>query len=117
MKRYTLGIILFFLFLVLLLSRDAITPEHFTGLWYCIEDAGVYQFQDGIIEQIKPFSTPIMDGAYCFSRNTITLFVRDTQNLNTVKTLYWISEKNNDYLCEDPDGKGTIYFSRGHNQE
>ena len=116
MKRYAIWIIPLICLLIFSFNCTALAPERFTGFWYSSTDAKLYHFQDGIIEQILPCTTPYIDGAYCFTRNTITLYVTGIDDINNVKTLYWVSETDGDTLCADPKAD-TVYFSRTQKQK
>lgn len=108
MKRHVIWILLICLLPALVLSRSAINPGDYTGTWYGPD--GTYLFREGIIR--RQGSESVMDGAYAFTAHSITLFVTDTDGLDTVITLHRISGKNGDVLCQTPDGLGTVYFSR-----
>ena len=109
MKRPVLWILPVFLLLSWSLSRKAISPEHFTGIWYST-GGDAYRFQEGIIHRTG--SDSAMDGAYAFAADSITLFVTELEDLGTVTTLYRISGDDGDLLCSTPGGSGTVYFSR-----
>ena len=112
--RRTIWIILLVILLVFALNQNAIEPEMFTGTWYSTENGNVYCFQNGIIEQIQPVKTPNIDGAYCFARNKIALYVSDLDGIDTVQTLYLASRNGTDILSMDPKGQEKAYFSRNN---
>lgn len=115
MRRPVLWILVLCLLLTWALSRNAISPERFTGVWYSTQSTAAYDFREGIIERLE--TSTIIDGAYSFTGSSITLFVTDLEGLDTVTTLYWISDKNGDFLCATPDGSGTIYFARSQTRK
>lgn len=110
MKYHRLLIIAPLLLLGLLLNRNVVIADRYTGIWYT--DERVYLFREGIIEQILPEETSQIDGAYIFTKNTITLFVTDLEGLKTVKELHWQHDNGNVFLFENAAGIQTIYFYR-----
>jgi len=110
--RRMLWIIFIFILLTIGLNQDAFIPDRFTGVWYSTECEKAFLFQNGIIEQIYPTSTPNVDGAYCFTRNTITLYISDLDSLDTVSELYWSNRSGNDTLSGAPNRQARVYLAR-----
>ena len=105
MKYCNLLSILFCILLLLFFCSNAIVPEHYIGTWSTSDRSHTYYFENGIIEQIYPTETAQIDGAYIFSRNSITLFISDHDGLNTVQELYWEQYKDQSILCDKPYGR------------
>ena len=107
MKRRTV-VILFVLFLLAVgMSRNALIPSRFTGIWYASGSAEAYQFHEGIIRKTVE-GHPVLDGAYGFTRDAITLFL--TEDSSAVVTLHWARETGGDTLRTGPEG--TVRFCR-----
>lgn len=114
MKRPVIWILLFCLLLTLTMSRDALVPERFTGIWYSPDGTGTYQFREGIIRRLHPESSSSLDGAYSFTADSITLFVTDVEELQSVTTLYRVKGADCDLLCTAPNNAETVVFTRNH---
>lgn len=97
MKRRIFWFFLIFILLCGALSRDAIRPDRFTGTWYAAGNGEAYHFREGIIRR-APDS---FDGAYAFTRDTVTLFTADPEGESVVRNLRWISQQDGDLLCTD----------------
>lgn len=103
MKRCIICILIFFLLSAATLSRNARIPSRFTGTWYAAGTAEAYHFREGIIQKDND---DIPDGAYAFTRDTITLFVTGQGN---VRTLYWVAQAEGDILSADPKGEQAMF--------
>lgn len=104
MKRCIICIVTVLVLLALLLSRDAIVPSRFTGNWYLSGSEDVYDFREGIIQKNQE---DFPEGAYAFTRDTITLFVTGQGD---VRTLYWVAQPEGDILSADPKGKEPVFY-------
>lgn len=114
MKRwlpYGIGII--FLGIVLL-SRTAISYPDFMGEWYAYSDGKRYVFSEGIIQESDPNgkNEEMISGAYSVCRDSMLLFARGIEGLETERNVYLIHKSSGDLLCEHPDGTGIVYFTR-----
>lgn len=117
MKR--LVIICFLISISILITgllQPAINPEDFSGRWYSAKDQGIYQFQEGLIycdkHPVMLSDDAFISGAYSCSRNSIFLFARGIEGLETEKELYLVHKGEGSFLCEQKDGSGMIYFIR-----
>lgn len=104
MKRRIICVVIIFILTAVMLSRNAIVPGRFTGTWYLSGNRDAYEFREGIIQKSGSNS---LDGAYAFTRDTITLFVTGQ---GEVRTLYWISGAQGDILSADPKGTQAVFF-------
>ena len=73
-------------------------------------------------ELIYEFGIPLgenqsMSGAYCVSRNSMVLFARGVEGLETERDVYLVHGSGGDALCEHPDGSGKIFFIRNPPEE
>lgn len=105
----------------LLLGRTAIPYETFTGEWYSSEEGIRYVFSQGII-MCEEFGIPLgenqtMSGAYCVSRDSMVLFARGVEGLETERDVYLVHGSRGDVLCEHPDGSGIVFFTRNPPEE
>ena len=103
MKRCIICFLIFLLLSAAILSRNAMTPGRFTGIWYAAGTGKPYDFREGIIRKDED---DIPDGAYAFTRDTITLFVTGQGD---IRTLYWVSKSWGDVLSTDPKGEQAMF--------
>ena len=98
------------------LSLTATDPDDFIGQWYSAADQSVYQFREGLIFCAKhtvPLSdAEVISGAYSFGKDSIFLFATGIPGLETERELFLIARGEECFLCENPDGTGTVYFIR-----
>lgn len=111
-----LCVILVLIILVADLSQTAMNPDNITGKWYSSNDQSIYHFQEGLIFCQK-YTIPLSDsdsisGAYTFCSNSVFLFAKGIDGLETEKELYFVTNHDGSLLCENEDGSGTVYFIR-----
>lgn len=111
MKRRNLFLLFLILLLTAALSRNAMVPDRFTGIWYAAPNGEAYRFREGIISRTGDPESDFR-GAYGFTRDTITLFVAEQEGVSPVTTLYWIRQPDGDILSLDPKGEGTALYCR-----
>jgi len=92
----------------ILLSAPVRKPGDFTGTWYSVLEDSCYFFGEGMIS----CSDGEFRGAYVFDREKVLVFVSDIQGLELEKELYLIHRRDGDYLCDNPNGDGQVYFRR-----
>ena len=111
---YTLTLVL--LILAFGLCATAWNPGEFSGDWYCAETGELFRFQDGLVscEQHNLLTGTIdaMCGAYCFDRDSVTVFSLGVAGLENPRQLYLIHGTDGDRLCGSKDGSGETYFYR-----
>lgn len=114
MKRWIPLCVAFLFGGVVLLSRTAISYEDFTGTWYSCSSGEGYLFSQGIIvcQENAREEAWAMDGAYSVSRDSLFLFARGVEGLETERVVYLIHRSEGDLLCEKHDGTGAVYFTR-----
>lgn len=114
MKRWIPLCVAFLFGGVVLLSRTAISYEDFTGTWYSCSSGEGYLFSQGIIvcQENAREEAWAMDGAYNVSRDSLFLFARGVEGLETERVVYLINRNEGDLLCENSDGTGAVYFTR-----
>ncbi len=117
MKRVAvICIVLFIICIFTGLSRTALDPEDFSGLWYTAEDQRAYSFQEGLIFCSKQYpgisGVESIRGAYWYCKDSVILFAKGIEGLETEKELYLIYNGDMSCLCENKDGSGKIYFIR-----
>lgn len=122
MKRLALYCMLFaILILVTGLCQTAIDPDAYTGQWYSAEDQSIYQFYDGLITCSKHdaelSAAESISGAYTYCKDSIFLFAKGIEGLETEKELYLVHKGEGSFLCESIDGNGKYYFVRYHNEK
>lgn len=117
MKRFAIVcMVLMIIGIVVGLSRTALDPEDFSGLWYSSDDPSAYLFQEGLIyrshKDPKVSGLDSFCGAYWFCRDSVFLFVQGMDGLETEKELYLVYGDDVSFLCEHADGSGKNYFIR-----
>ena len=117
MKRFVLLLSALCLLTIWGFQQKAMEPARFTGIWYNARENASYAFREGIIQRLQTEDPEQIYGAYTFTSDSITLFVTDMEGLQEVTTLYWVSRKDADVLCQTRDGSGIIYFSRAQMQK
>lgn len=111
MKRLTgMGLILLCIGILLGLSQTAMDPADFSGIWYASDDQTAYLFQEGLITGTK--APESMVGAYWYCRDSVFLFVRDMEGLDTERELYLNQDGEVSFLSENRDGSGKVFFLR-----
>ena len=113
MKRWIpIGVVLVLVILAFGLCATAWNPGEFSGDWYCAETGELFRFQDGLVscEQHNLLTGTIdaMCGAYCFDRDSVTVFSLGVAGLENPRQLYLIHGTDGDHLC----GSGETYFYR-----
>lgn len=117
MKRsLVVGFIIIVIVSAVGLSRTAVNPECFAGVWYASDDQSIYLFQEGLIYigrdgAASPEAGNIC-GAYAYSQKTLFLFVEGIEGLETERLLYLVRDGDSSCLCEQEDGSGRLYFVR-----
>ena len=106
MKRFALALLILIMLLTFFLSRDALSPDRFTGIWYDAGTGESYLFAEGIIQRTGEED---FRGAYAFTRDSITLFVTDMEKLEQIQTLKWRFGKEGQTLRS---ASGEICFRR-----
>lgn len=109
-------VVFFLLLLFAAGNRTAVDPEDFAGLWYSSFDQSPYLFQEGLITCSR-YGVALSEeesicGAYAFCKGSVCLFARGIPGLEREKQLYLIHKDAGSFLCEHPDGRGTVYFIR-----
>ena len=98
------------------LSRTAINPEAISGEWYAADDQSIFLFENGLIyspKNVLIFSdTGAVSGAYAYCRDSVFLFTEGIDGLEKEKQLYLVQQGVSNFLCENKDGTGKIYFIR-----
>ena len=117
MKRWIpIGVILVLLILAAGLCATAWNPGEFAGEWYCAGTGELFRFQDGLVScdghNLLPDTDEAMCGAYCFDRDSVTVFSLGVAGLENPRQLYLIHGGSGDRLCESKDGSGETYFFR-----
>jgi len=117
MKRLaTICIILILSILAAGFSLPARNPDDFTGKWYSAADQTLYLFHEGLIHcsknAVATSDSTAISGAYTCSQKSILLFAVGIDGLEREKELYLVQKGEGSFLCENPDGSGTIYFIR-----
>ena len=116
MKRWIPIGVLVLLILAFGLCATAWNPGEFSGDWYCAETGELFRFQDGLVscEQHNLLTGTIdaMCGAYCFDRDSVTVFSLGVAGLENPRQLYLIHGTDGDRLCGSKDGSGETYFYR-----
>ena len=117
MKRFVvICITILFCLTAVGLSRSAADPDDFTGQWYSAADQSVYLFREGLIfcsrHRVPLSDKDAISGAYTFGKDRIFLFATGIPGLETERELYLITEGEECFLGENPDGTGTVYFIR-----
>ena len=96
--------------------RHGLESGEFSGDWYCAETGELFRFQDGLVscEQHNLLTGTIdaMCGAYCFDRDSVTVFSLGVAGLENPRQLYLIHGTDGDRLCGSKDGSGETYFYR-----
>ena len=114
--KYVLALCLVLLVIFTGLSQSAVNPQNYTGQWYSADNQSVYLFQNGLIYCSKyPITlsdTESINGAYSFSKNSIFLFSKGIEDLETETELFFVRNREGSFLCENADGTGKIYFIR-----
>ncbi len=109
-------IVVILLAIVVGLCQPTNSPECFSGLWYSSDDQTAYVFQEGLIysdEHVISLSdTDSISGAYTYCQNSIFLFVKGIEGLETEKELYLVQKGEGSFLCEHNDGSGKAYLIR-----
>ena len=95
MKRWIpIGVVLVLVILAFGLCATAWNPGEFSGDWYCAETGELFRFQDGLVscEQHNLLTGTIdaMCGAYCFDRDSVTVFSLGVAGLENPRQLYLI---------------------------
>ena len=105
MKRWIpIGVVLVLLILAFGLCATAWNPGQFAGDWYCAETGEQHNLLTGTIDA--------MCGAYCFDRDSVTVFSLGVAGLENPRQLYLIHGTDGDRLCRSKDGSGETYFYR-----
>ena len=108
--------LLLIVMIVATLCQSALNPEVFTGQWYASENQCAYLFQEGIVycarNPVMLSETEHISGAYTFCSGSVFLFAEGVPGLEKEKQLYLVRKDGGSFLCENPDGSGTIYFIR-----
>ena len=117
MKRWIpIGVVLVLVILAFGLCATAWNPGQFAGDWYCAETGELFRFQDGLVscEQHNLLTCTIdaMCGAYCFDRDSVTVFSLGVAGLENPRQLYLIHGTDGDRLCGSKDGSGETFFYR-----
>ena len=117
MKRWVpIGVIFVLVILAAGLCATAWNPESFTGDWYCAKSGERYSFREGLVscdgQNLLDGTDEAMCGAYCFDRNSVMVFARGVEGLETPRQLYLVHGGSGDRLCEEKDGSGVTYFCR-----
>ena len=115
MKRWIpIGLVLVLVILAFGLCATAWNPGEFSGDWYCAETGELFRFQDGLVscEQHNLLTGTIdaMCGAYCFDRDSVTVFSLGVAGLENPRQLYLIHGTDGDRLCGSKDGSGETAF-------
>jgi hypothetical protein len=92
------------------LSQTALDPSDFSGIWYDAQNQDAYLFQEGLITGSKEPDS--MVGAYWYCRDSVVLFVRDMEGLETERELYLNQDGEVSFLSENRDGSGKVFFLR-----
>ena len=72
-------------------------------------DRELFRFQDGLV---SCGTIDAMCGAYCFDRDSVTVFSLGVAGLENPRQLYLIHGTDGDRLCGSKDGSGETYFYR-----
>jgi len=111
---FAFGMVL--LVLILVLGQTAINSQDYIGQWYSADDQSIYLFQDGLIYCSKHIvalsEKDSISGAYTYSKNSILLFAKGIEGLETEQEVYLVNNEDGSFLCENKNGKGKIYFIR-----
>jgi len=109
-------ILLIIITVVFLLGQSATDPADYAGVWYTANGKDTYRFLDGIIFcRSHGVSLPdgsTISGAYTYSGKKIVLYANGVEGLETERDLYLVEHQQEVLLCDNPDGKGVIYFIR-----
>ena len=117
MKRWIpIGVVLVLLILAFGLCATAWNPGEFSGDWYCAETGELFRFQSGLVtcegHNLLAGTIDAMCGAYCFDRNSVTVFSLGVAGLENPRRLYIIHGSDGDRLCGSKDGSGETFFYR-----
>ena len=114
MRRRAIVSIIICIFLIIAgLSQTAWNPESIRGEWYSSNDQQAYLFEEGLIFCDKySLDTDSICGAYSYCRNSVFLFAKGIEDLETEKEIYYFKNLDGSFLCENEDGTGRIYFIR-----
>ncbi len=117
MKRWIpIGVVLVLVILAFGLCATAWNPGEFSGDWYCAETGELFRFQNGLVscEQHNLLTGTIdaMCGAYCFDRDSVTVFSLGVAGLENPRQLYIVHGSDGDRLCGSKDGSGKTFFYR-----
>ena len=108
MKRWiSIGVVLVLLILAFGLCATAWNPGEFSGDWYSAGGGSCSGFQDGLVscEQHNLLTGTIdaMCGAYCFDRDSVTVFSLGVAGLENPRQLYLMHGTDGDRLCGSKD--------------
>lgn len=120
MKRWTVfGIGILLCILVTGLTRTALDPADYTGVWYSPEDQSAYLFQEGLIfcekHPVAVSDSDFISGSYTFCGDSVFLFAEGISGLEQEMELYLVHKGESSVLCENQDGTGKVYFIRYKN--
>lgn len=93
---------------------DASPTAAYDGTWYFAVNGAECKFIDGCIYRYdkNELDGQSLTGIYSPAGDHIDANVAYISTLDQTKTLYIVSGENGDFLCDDPDGSGTVYFYR-----
>ena len=112
-RRAVVLIIICILFVIAGMSQTAWNPESICGAWYSSDDQQAYLFEEGLIFCDKyALDKDSLCGAYGYCKDTVYLFAKGIDGLETEKEIYYIKNRDGSFLCENKDGSGKIYFIR-----
>lgn len=95
-------------------EQDASPTAAYDGTWYFALNGAECSFTDG---QIYRYDKNALDGQsltgiYSAAGDHIDANVAYIGSLDQVRQLYIVQGENGDYLCDQADGSGTVYFYR-----
>ena len=114
MRRLAMVLIIICILLIIVgLSQTAWNPESICGAWYSSDDQQAYLFEEGLIFCDKyALDKDSLCGAYSYSKNSVYLFAKGIDDLETETEIYYFKNHDGSFLCENKDGSGKIYFIR-----
>lgn len=93
---------------------DASPTAAYDGTWYFAVNGAECKFIDGCIYRYdkNELDGQSLTGIYSPAGDHIDANVAYISTLDQTKALYIVSGDNGDFLCDEPDSSGTVYFYR-----
>lgn len=95
-------------------NDDASPTAAYDGTWYFAINGAECKFMDGRIYRYdkNELDGQSLTGIYSPAGDHIDANVAYIGSLSQAQALYIVSGENGDFLCDQPDGSGTVYFYR-----